>query len=407
MPADPSSAEARLLGAALGLEDCPATSYDDDLALWAASGAMHLTGRPDGPPMAPAAPVASRLTGAAAVLAALGGPAVDGPSLLAMRAASRGLTRGGRVSAGGASRLLPTRDGWLAVTLSRDVDVELVPAWLEDEDDGWDAVAEAARTRSAAELAGRGQELGLAVAVVPTTSAEGPSLPWRVTGTGGPVPDRLRVLDLSALWAGPLCAHLLRRSGADVTTVDSTARPDGAQVGDARLYALLHEGHRRQPVDLRAPEGRAELRRLVDAADVVVTSVRRQALERLGFGPLDEVRRRPGLTWVAVTAYGLDSDGVGFGDDTAAAGGLVAWDGEGPVFCADAAADPATGLYAAVAALGCVRSGGGLVDVALRDVARHLARPPLRPEPPRVTGGDPWVVHTPAGVVPVALPVAP
>src|SRR3954463_15538516 len=105
MPADPVSAEARLLTRNLGLDDCPTSSYGDDLALWARSGAMHLTGLEDGPPMAPAAPVATRLAGAAAVLSSLGGPVVNGPALLAMRAAQRGLARRGRVSAGGASRL--------------------------------------------------------------------------------------------------------------------------------------------------------------------------------------------------------------------------------------------------------------------------------------------------------------
>src|SRR4051812_7554122 len=169
MPADPAAAEARLLTEALGLDDCPTPPYDD-LALWAGSGAMHLTGHADGPPMAPAAPVASRLAAAAAVLTSVGGPTVDGPALLAMRAPLRGLSRRGRVSAGGASRLLPTRDGWLAVTLSRDADVELVPAWLEGEDDSWEAVGDAASASTSAELAERGQELGLAVAVVPGTA---------------------------------------------------------------------------------------------------------------------------------------------------------------------------------------------------------------------------------------------
>src|SRR4051794_12899610 len=102
MSADPAAAEARLLTEELGIDSCP-TPQHDDVALWAASGAMHLTGHDDGPPLAPAAPVAARLAAAAAVLAALGGPAVDGPGLLGMRAALRGLRRRGRVSAGGAS----------------------------------------------------------------------------------------------------------------------------------------------------------------------------------------------------------------------------------------------------------------------------------------------------------------
>ncbi len=59
------------------------------------------------------------------------GIAVDAASLLAGRAGLLGLTRGGRVSAGGATRLLAARDGWCAITLSRPDDVAAVPALLQ------------------------------------------------------------------------------------------------------------------------------------------------------------------------------------------------------------------------------------------------------------------------------------
>ena len=40
-----------------------------------------------------------------------------------------------------------------------------------------------------------------------------------------------RIVDLSALWAGPLCAHLLQLAGASVVKLESTRRPDGARFG--------------------------------------------------------------------------------------------------------------------------------------------------------------------------------
>jgi crotonobetainyl-CoA:carnitine CoA-transferase CaiB-like acyl-CoA transferase len=227
--------------------------------------------------------------------------------------------------------------------------------------------------------------------------------------TGGPPVDGpRRVVDLSALWAGPLCAQLLAEGGADVVTVDSVGRPDGARVGDPGLFSLLHRRTRSQPVDLGATEGRSQLRALIDGADVVITSARPRALHQLGLDPLAEAAARPGLTWVAVTGYGLTGpwcDRVAYGDDAAAAGGLVT--GDPPVFCADAAADPATGLYAAIAAVALARAGGGVVDVALSGVARHLARPPYRRVAPAVVrDGDGWAVETTEGLVPVALPRA-
>jgi crotonobetainyl-CoA:carnitine CoA-transferase CaiB-like acyl-CoA transferase len=80
---------------------------------------------------------------------------------------------------------------------------------------------------------------------------------------------------------------------------------------------------------------------------------------------------------VSITGYGREgnaADLVAFGDDAAVAGGLVAADGAGgPVFCADAVADPLTGLYAAAAALAV--EGGALVSVPMAGVAAHaLAR---------------------------------
>ena len=101
---------------------------------WAASGAMWLTGRPDGPPQWPAGDVIGALQGTAGLLGALAGSvgADPGPldvgALLTGRAATRGSTRRGRTSVGGRSRILRAADGWLAITLSRSGDVELLPA---------------------------------------------------------------------------------------------------------------------------------------------------------------------------------------------------------------------------------------------------------------------------------------
>ena len=74
----------------------------------------------------------------------------------------------------------------------------------------------------------------------------------RRLGAGGPPATdgrRPLVVDFTAMWAGPLCAHLLARSGARVVTVESIDRPDGARIGDPRLHAELHRGHDRLLVD--------------------------------------------------------------------------------------------------------------------------------------------------------------
>jgi crotonobetainyl-CoA:carnitine CoA-transferase CaiB-like acyl-CoA transferase len=181
-----------------------------------------------------------------------------------------------------------------------------------------------------------------------------------------------------------VCAALLRRSGADVVTVESTARPDGARRGDPELHRVLHDGNAFVALDFSDAAGRDELRRLVDEADIVISSARMRALQQLDLDPFDVVDQRPGLTWVGISAYGLTepwSNRIGYGDDAAVAGGLLIREPR-PMFCADAIADPITGLYAAIAALVVSASGGGVVDAALRDAAAHVARPtPSRSEP--------------------------
>ena len=80
---------------------------------------------------------------------------------------------------------------------------------------------------------------------------------------------------------------------------------------------------------------------------------------------------------MAITGYGQnppEREWVAFGDDAAAAGGLVVWDDEGPCFCADAVADPLTGLVAATAASIVLATGGRrLIDVALARTAAAVA----------------------------------
>jgi crotonobetainyl-CoA:carnitine CoA-transferase CaiB-like acyl-CoA transferase len=78
--------------------------------------------------------------------------------------------------------------------------------------------------------------------------------------------------------------------------------------------------------------------------------------------------------WLSITGYGRAVDRVAFGDDAAVAGGLVAFDDRGPVFLADAIADPLTGVAGAVAVDAALRAGGTwIVDAAMAKVAAWVA----------------------------------
>ncbi|MFF4272816.1 CoA transferase [Streptomyces sp. NPDC001536] len=369
---------------------------------WAASGAMALTGEPDGPPLlAPGGqmPLLHEIRSALPV-------DIDPALLLGARAGAMGLTRRGRTSAGGATRLLQTADGWCAVTLARPDDLDLLPAILGRPDihAPWDDLATAARTTRVRELATRIRMFGVPAAPLPTEPAAPVDTPYRTSRIAAPAKglklEGALVVDLSSLWAGPLCAHLLGRAGARVVKVESTRRPDGARAGNRRFYDWLHAGHESVAVDFTTAEGRTALAELVSEADVVIEASRPRALAQLGLAA-ERLDHRAGKVWVSITGYGRrHPERVAFGDDAAVAGGLVAWSDQGPVFCGDAIADPLTGLVGALGAFTALAQGGGeLIDVSMREVAAAFAgaAPEAEhgPHPVRRDGGGGWTVTCP------------
>lgn len=288
--------------------------------------------------------------------------ALSAAQLLA-RDAPQGLARPGLISANRHCRLLACADGWAALNLARPDDRELIPALTGEQGEPWLCAARFAASASAATFRDRAVELGLPVAV------PGEAIALRLAAPDGSHVPR-RVVDMSALWAGPLCAALLARAGAEVVRIDSAGRPDPTAQGSPRLHTLLNAGKRVVRLDLRDAAGRAALHELLDEADAMVTSARPAALARLGLEPA----RFPHLRWAAITAHGWTGAAarrVGFGDDCAVAGGLLGWRDGQPRFLGDALADPLTGLEAALAVL--ERAGPGLIDLPMACVAAAYA----------------------------------
>jgi hypothetical protein len=399
-------------------------------------GLLALTGPADGAPLVCPAPLAAAADGALAALAALA-PAgafdeLHGRALLTERAAIFGHGRGGRSSPGGSCRLVDTRDGAVALNLARDDDWTLLSALFErDMAADWPAVEAAAATMTMHDLVERGRELGLAVAPVVPAPSQPPTwfsplpqagaihsplpqagaiqspLPQAGEGQGGRAAPqahsvqaaratltptlssrargergthRPRVLDLSSLWAGPLCGHLLQRCGAEVVKLESTRRPDGARNGPAEFFNLMNAGKRSVALDFASNEGRRLLHALIARADIVIEASRPRALRQLGLDAEALVRERP-LTWISLSGYGRgepQEHWIAYGDDAGVAGGLAYLMRRvhgAPVFVGDAIADPLAGLHAALAAwAGWRAGGGGLVSIALVDVVRHIVR---------------------------------
>jgi hypothetical protein len=352
------------------------------LERWAASGAMALTGWPDGP----LGPPEGLVDGVDRLSRRFEG--LDALALLGERAALMGLWRRGSTSCGGSCRLFPCPDGFLGVSLPRAEDMELVPAWLELDTAPasvpavWSAVARHVAERDPRPLLERAVLLGLPVVRVGEVAGRA-GVARAALGEAAPRPDLADVLvvDLSALWAGPLCGDLLARAGAVVVKVESTQRPDGARRGPRAFFDLLNGRKRSVALDFQTRAGVRTLHQLVRRADLVIEASRPRALAQLGLDGAAVVEAGGPQVWVSITGHGRSGDAanrVAFGDDAAAAGNLVVWHEDVPLFCADAVADPLSGLAAADACLQALQTGGRwLLDVSMSAVAAGLTGPAL------------------------------
>lgn len=374
-----------------GVSSASSVGESQQVKEWGSSGLAYLTGLPGGPADFSRANVLARARDVAAATGDRLGITVDAASLLTGRAAMLGLTRGGRVSPGGATRLLAARDGDCALTLSRADDVDAVPALLQADEiaaDPWPELQRWAAARPVAEIVDRAGLLDIPAAAL----GEAAPTPARIRENGSRAAPRtprdLLVADLSSMWAGPLCGRLLARAGATVVKVESPRRPDGTRGGHPAFFDWVNGEKLSYELDF---DGQAdELRELLEVSDIVIEGSRPAGLARRRLGP-DDVAPRAGRIWLQIIGY----DGLrpGFGDDAAVAGGLVGTSAEGPVFCGDAIADPLSGLEAALAvgeSLG--RGGGELIRVSMAGVAATYAA--LRVEPS-------------ASPAPVSAPAAP
>jgi CoA-transferase family III len=283
--------------------------------------------------------------------------ALTGGGLLGERAALNRFCVPGVVSAGGGCRLYAARGGYVALSLARPDDRALLPALFGDADlnpDDDSAIAARMAASDAPSLVARGAELGLAIAAEQEVL---PSPAWEITCPGLPT-ERTKsrtplIIDLSALWAGPLATHLLQLAGATVLKVESPARPDAMRSGDPAFFNLLNQGKASIALTLREQGGRAALVALIRKADIVVEASRPRALLQLGIDADALVAESGGLVWISITGHGVRrgaANRIGFGDDCGVAAGLSAAlraTSGTTGFVGDAIADPLTGITAA------------------------------------------------------------
>ncbi|MVF13431.1 hypothetical protein FT643_14915 [Ketobacter sp. MCCC 1A13808] len=288
-------------------------------------------------------------------------------------------------------RLLSCADRVLAVNLPRDLDWELLPAWLGPWRDhvsiksgDWSTLADYCRQLNAADLLAQAHLLGMAVATAdqlpPPPSEPVHRQPFH--DISGPATRRKAgppvVLDLSSLWAGPLCGYLLQQAGCRVIKVEGLNRLDGARRGLADFYHLLNQGKESVVLDFKTEAGIKRLKQLIAIADIVIEASRPRALRNMGIFAEQLAQTQPGLVWLSITGYGRNGgqeDRIGFGDDAAAAAGLsqVMFEATGDYqIVGDAIADPLTGIQGALAGWRSHLAGGNaMLSVSLFDTVSY------------------------------------
>lgn len=121
----------------------------------------------------------------------------------------------------------------------------------------------------------------------------------------------IKVLDLSRVLAGPYCSMALGDMGAEVIKVEHPTGGDDTRrfgppfvEGVSTYYLAINRNKRSVALDLKHPDAKAILWKLVEEADVLLENFRPGALDRLGFDYASCIARNPRLVYCSVSAFG-------------------------------------------------------------------------------------------------------
>ena len=126
--------------------------------------------------------------------------------------------------------------------------------------------------------------------------------------SAGPL-QGIRVLDFTAMIAGPYCTRLLADSGAEVLKIEP---PEGDYMrgrepvrdGFSAYYGILNCGKHSLCLDLKKPEARDLVYQLAAQSDVLVENFRPGVMQRLGFDPATLETKNPRLVYCSISGYG-------------------------------------------------------------------------------------------------------
>jgi alpha-methylacyl-CoA racemase len=194
----------------------------------------------------------------------------------------------------------------------------------------------------------------------------------------------IRILSLALNLPGPAALMRCRGMGASCTKLEPPAG-DPMRHYNAAAYAQLHEGVKVLQADLKTPAGQALLERELQRTDVLLTSFRPSALEKLGLSWKSLHGRYPGVSQVAIVgAPGARAEEPGHDLTYLADNGLVPGldlpatlyaDMGGSLMAAEAVLQAALRKHERYAGTGDPHSQGVYLEVALSDAAAYLGLP--------------------------------
>jgi formyl-CoA transferase len=166
--------------------------------------------------------------------------------------------------------------------------------------------------------------------------------------------SRLRVLDLSRVRAGPVCARHFADFGADVIKVETAGDEDLGGARHGSDFQNLHRNKRSIAIDLKSPDGKKVFLSLVKTADVVIENYRPDVKDRLGIDYASLKAINPRIILASISGFGQDGpyrDRPGFDQIAQGLCGIMSvtgFAGQGPMRAGAAVADVTAGLQAAL-----------------------------------------------------------
>lgn len=208
--------------------------------------------------------------------------------------------------------------------------------------------------------------------------------------------EGVRIIEFAQVIAGPYACALFATLGADVIKVEPPRGGDQArrlmdsgplaEANMAPLYQGLNAGKRSITLDLKRPEAREVVRRLVKGADAVVENARPGVMARLGFGYDDVRAMNPAIVYCSVSGFGQSGPRSGapaYDGAIQAASGMMSVngrEGEGPLKVGFAVSDVGAALMTAFALASALyrraQTGEGqYLDVSMLDTSLWMLSP--------------------------------